>query len=55
MPELDEGYSWDLAQLYTDGIIALIAPQPSPNEIPEPSTWALLILGAAGLMFWRKK
>ena len=25
------------------------------NEIPEPSTWALLILGAAGLFFIRKK
>ena len=25
------------------------------NEVPEPSTWALLILGAAGLFFIRKK
>ncbi|MBR5711330.1 MAG: autotransporter-associated beta strand repeat-containing protein [Thermoguttaceae bacterium] len=23
--------------------------------VPEPSTWALLLLGAAGLMYWRKK
>ena len=25
------------------------------SGVPEPSTWALLILGAAGLLFWRKK
>ncbi|MBQ3350561.1 MAG: PEP-CTERM sorting domain-containing protein [Thermoguttaceae bacterium] len=26
-----------------------------PNEVPEPSTWALLILGAAGLAYMRKR
>ena len=26
-----------------------------PNTVPEPSTWALLVLGVAGLMYWRKK
>lgn len=26
-----------------------------PNEVPEPSTWALMVLGAAGLMYWRKR
>ncbi|MBR6436965.1 MAG: PEP-CTERM sorting domain-containing protein, partial [Thermoguttaceae bacterium] len=25
------------------------------NAVPEPSTWALLILGAVGLMYWRRK
>ena len=26
-----------------------------PNAVPEPSTWALMVLGAAGLMYWRKR
>ena len=31
-------------------------PGPEPGSgVPEPSTWALLLLGAAGLMYWRKK
>jgi hypothetical protein len=27
----------------------------SATSVPEPSTWALMILGAAGLMYWRKR
>ncbi|MBR5162353.1 MAG: PEP-CTERM sorting domain-containing protein, partial [Thermoguttaceae bacterium] len=25
------------------------------SGVPEPSTWALLILGAAGMLYWRKR
>jgi hypothetical protein len=34
-------------------LIGLGAPEPEP-VVPEPSTWALLILGVAGLMCVRK-
>ena len=31
-------------------------PGPDPGSgVPEPSTWALLVLGVAGLMYWRKR
>ncbi len=42
----------------SDGLylIAGASPTPEPGSgVPEPSTWALLLLGAAGLMYWRKK
>ncbi|MBQ2620428.1 MAG: autotransporter-associated beta strand repeat-containing protein [Thermoguttaceae bacterium] len=41
----------------TEGLflIGLGAPEPGGSGVPEPSTWALLILGAAGLLYWRRK
>ncbi|MBQ3350457.1 MAG: LamG domain-containing protein [Thermoguttaceae bacterium] len=40
---------------YGDGYVLAYAQNVDPNKIPEPSTWALLILGAAGLLYWRKR
>ena len=38
-----------------DGSTYTITGMVDPNAVPEPSTWMLLILGAAGLLFWRKR
>ena len=46
----DEGISF-LYWLNADGSITF----GDHNAIPEPSTWALLILGALGLLYWRRK
>ena len=43
-------YYWNL---YVDG--GILYATVDPNAVPEPSTWALLILGAMGLLYWRKK
>lgn len=40
--------------LYLIGLGAGPAPEPG-SGVPEPSTWTLLILGVAGLMYWRKR
>ncbi len=40
--------------LYLIGLGAGPAPEPG-SGVPEPSTWALLLLGAAGLLYWRRK
>ena len=42
----------------SDGLylIAGSGPGPEPGSgVPEPSTWALLVLGAVGMLFWRKQ
>lgn len=36
----------------TTGVLSAVV---DANAVPEPSTWALLALGAAGLMYWRKR
>ena len=46
----DEGIDF-LYWLNADGSITL----GDHNALPEPSTWALLVLGALGMLYWRKR
>ena len=46
----ESAYYWNLS--VKDNIVYA---QLDGNAVPEPSTWALLVLGAAGLLYWRKK
>ena len=41
--------------LYLAGDGSIVRMDIDRNAIPEPSTWALMILGAAGLLYWRKR
>ena len=51
--EFPEWYSYgDAWMLSPTGLLMAV---PDPNAVPEPSTWALLILGAAGLLYYRKR
>ncbi|MBQ3350751.1 MAG: PEP-CTERM sorting domain-containing protein [Thermoguttaceae bacterium] len=52
-PEISEEYMWTYGQngnLFWVGVT-----EAGAEGVPEPSTWALLVLGVAGLMYWRKK
>ncbi|MBQ3351874.1 MAG: PEP-CTERM sorting domain-containing protein [Thermoguttaceae bacterium] len=52
--EFPDWYSYgDLWSLSSTGLLQFGA-APSTG-VPEPSTWALLILGSAGLLYWRKR
>ncbi|MBR5709467.1 MAG: autotransporter-associated beta strand repeat-containing protein [Thermoguttaceae bacterium] len=45
-----DDYYWNIS-IVDNSVFASV----DPNAVPEPSTWALLILGALGLLYWRKK
>ena len=46
----DDAYYWNLS-VNGNKVMASI----DANAVPEPSTWALVALGVAGLMYWRKR
>ena len=54
-PVIDEGYMWTTAFDPTNNMYLVGVTEAPVAGVPEPSTWALLILGAAGLLYWRKK
>lgn len=47
LPSLASGLSWQTGQLYTDGLLTVAA-------VPEPASWLMLLLGAGGLLAWRR-
>lgn len=52
-PEVSDEFRWTYGQngnLFWVGLTAAGA-----ENVPEPTTWTLLLLGAFGLLYWRKK
>ena len=54
-PDIEEGYMWATAFDPTNNMFLVGVTEAPAAGVPEPSTWALLILGAAGMLYWRKK
>ena len=60
---IDFSTSPTVEQLYNDGYIKvslvgdnkIVRLSIDRNAVPEPSTWAMLVLGIVGLMYWRKR
>ena len=55
MPTLGNYQGWFDLIGKGDGLYLVGLGAPESTGVPEPSTWALLALGAAGLLFWRKR
>lgn len=49
LPTLGSGLSWDVSALYTTGVIRVV-----PQAVPEPAAWAVLGIGALGLLRRRR-
>lgn len=48
LPTLDTGLLWRTEKLYTDGVLSVAA-------VPEPGTWAMMLLGGGALLAYRRR